>query len=164
MSSLIIIRGPLGIGKSTIAKKLAERIKGEYISIDDVLDRNNLDQVDQNEGWIPLANFLRVNEYILPKINLIIKNGVSVIIDGNFYHEDQLKDLISSFPSNNHVFTLTASLETCIQRDSQRLKPYGVSATADVYKLVSRFEYGKVIDVSLKPVEETVNFIISSLV
>ena len=163
MSYLVIIRGPLGIGKSTIAKKLAEDIGGEYISIDEVLTQNNLDKVDEKEGCIPLINFLKVNKLIFPKINLSIKNRTSVVVDGNFYHEDQVKDLSSSFPSNNYIFTLTAPLEVCIQRDSQRPRPYGIDATTVVYNLVSRFNYGKVIDVSLKSVEETVVLIISSL-
>lgn len=43
---MVIIRGPLGIGKSTIAKQIAYKINGDYISINDVLAKNHLDQVD----------------------------------------------------------------------------------------------------------------------
>ena len=46
MSYFIIIRGPLGIGKSTIAKALAEILKAEYIAIDKVLEENGLDRKD----------------------------------------------------------------------------------------------------------------------
>ena len=42
MSFYIIVRGPLGCGKSTIAEKIAKIIKAEYVPIDRVLDENNL--------------------------------------------------------------------------------------------------------------------------
>jgi predicted kinase len=163
MSYLVIIRGPLGIGKSTIAKKLAEEIKGDYISIDDILADNNLDQVDEKEGCISLKNFLKVNEIILPRINQSIQKNVSVVVDGNFYHKDQIDDLVKNFPANNYVFTLTAPLEVCLERDSQRQKSYGKDATTAVYSLVSKFEYGKVIDVSTLTAEEATKQIISNL-
>lgn len=162
MGSLIIIRGPLGIGKSTVAKKLAKNISGDYISVDEVLTEYNLDNIDEKEGCIPLKNFLKVNEYILPKIEQTIKNGISVVVDGNFYHRNQIEDLIKNFP-RIFIFTLMAPLDICLQRDSRRQKSYGTGATTAVYKLVSRFEYGKVIDVSSKSVGETVNFIVSNL-
>ena len=53
----IIIRGPLGIGKTTIAKALTERLDGYYVSIDGVLDEHGLDQTD--EPCIPARNFVK---------------------------------------------------------------------------------------------------------
>ena len=38
MERSIIIRGPLGVGKSTVAKAIAKKIGGAYISVDEVLD------------------------------------------------------------------------------------------------------------------------------
>ncbi|MFA5828657.1 MAG: hypothetical protein WC841_04865 [Candidatus Shapirobacteria bacterium] len=122
----------------------------------------NLDNIDEKQGCIPLKSFLKVNEYILPKIKQTIKNGISVVVDGNFYHRNQIEDLIKNFPKN-FVFTLTAPLRVCIQRDSHRQKSYGTVATTAVYILVSGFVYGKVIDVSVKSVEETVNITVSNL-
>ena len=40
MNYFIIIRGPLGIGKTTIAKKLKKILKAEYISMDEIVDNN----------------------------------------------------------------------------------------------------------------------------
>jgi len=36
MSYLVIIRGPLGVGKTTIAKKLTVRLEGKYFSVDKI--------------------------------------------------------------------------------------------------------------------------------
>jgi guanylate kinase len=163
MKNMVIIRGPLGVGKSTIAQILGKEIKGNYISIDDVLVRNHLDQIDEKEACIPLANFLKANQLIFPQINQAFQEGISVVIDGNFYHKKQIKNLINNFPSESLVFTLTASLEICIQRDLQRPKPYGKDATTAVYNLVSKFDFGQVIDTSTLPIEETVNLIISKI-
>jgi shikimate kinase len=34
MEYFVIIRGPLGVGKTTIAKRLAKQLNAKYISID----------------------------------------------------------------------------------------------------------------------------------
>ena len=43
MSYYIIIRGALGIGKSTIARKLSRILNAGYISIDKVLEETSQD-------------------------------------------------------------------------------------------------------------------------
>jgi shikimate kinase len=162
MSFLIIIRGPLGVGKSTIAQKIAQDLKGKYFSIDNILSQNKLDQVNENEGCIPEVNFLEANKIILLEVEKAINNKVPVIIDGNFYHQNQIEDLIKNFPKN-FVFTLTAPLKVCIQRDSQRPNTYGIGAATAVYNLVSKFNYGQTINTKDLSVEETVNFIKSKI-
>lgn len=163
MNKLIIIRGPLGIGKTTIARKIAEKIHGEYISIDNLLTELNLDQVDQNEGCIPLQNFLEANKAILPKIKQLIDNHTPVIIDGNFYHQPQIEDLIKDFQNNSIVFSLIAPLEVCITRDAGRPDSYGKEAATAVYNLASKFNYGQTIDTKNLSVDRIVNQIISYL-
>ena len=37
MNKVIIIRGPLGSGKTTIAKEVARKLNAEYISIDSIV-------------------------------------------------------------------------------------------------------------------------------
>jgi len=118
MSYVVIIRGPLGIGKSTIAKKLAEILKAAYFSVDEILDKNGLDEVNEQLGCISEANFLKVNQIVLPQLKSILAKNTSIIIDGNFYHQNQLTNLLDNLPGKHFVFTLTASLDTCIQRDS----------------------------------------------
>jgi tRNA uridine 5-carbamoylmethylation protein Kti12 len=163
MSFLVIIRGPLGVGKSTIAKQIASKIRADYISIDDVLAKNNLNQTDEREGCISETSFLKANEIILPKLNQAILKKVPIVIDGNFYHKNQIEDLINHFSSASYVFTLTAPLQVCIRRDLRRSNSYGKDATTAVYNLVSEFDYGQVIDNSSLSVEKTVNLIISKL-
>ncbi|MBS3051565.1 MAG: hypothetical protein J4400_05445 [Candidatus Aenigmarchaeota archaeon] len=79
MTYCIIVRGPLGVGETTIAKRIAERTGRKYVSVDEILRRNNLDNV--KDGNIPLRNFIRANEIIAKKYP-----GKPLIIDGNFYY------------------------------------------------------------------------------
>ena len=68
MNYFVIIRGPLGVGKSAVARELARILNGEYIPIDDVLEKPGLDKVDEKEGGIPAKNFIKGNEIIIPNI------------------------------------------------------------------------------------------------
>ncbi len=68
MSYFIIIRGPLGCGKSTIAQKLADTLHAEHINMDDILAKNGLDKADPEAGCIPATNFIKANEIILPEV------------------------------------------------------------------------------------------------
>ncbi len=154
----IIIRGPLGIGKTTIAEKLAKKLKGEYISIDLVLEKLELDHIEGR--GIPVRNFLKVNENIMPKLKETLSSGKLVVIDGNFYHKEQIEDLIKKLNFKHYVFNLKASLETCIKRDDNRKKVYGEQAVKDVYKLVSTFDYGVSINTENKTENEVVDEIL----
>lgn len=46
----------------------------------------------------------------------------------------------------HHIFTLKAPVEVCIERDKNRAETYGEDAARAVHSLVSRFDYGMVID------------------
>jgi uncharacterized protein YutE (UPF0331/DUF86 family)/broad-specificity NMP kinase len=148
---VIIIRGILGIGKITIAKMLTKDLGADYFSIDSILEQEGLDKVDEKQGCIPLSNFIKANEKILLKIKETICLNKTVIIDGNFYHKEQLDNLVNSLSDSKvYIFTLKTSLKTCIQRDKERQNSYGKDAATAVYKLVSRFDYGIIIDTENK--------------
>ena len=164
MSKIIIIRGPLGIGKSTISKKLAKDLDAEYFSVDELLTKNKLDVIDFEIGFIPEENFLKINELIHPEIMENINKNKSVVIDGNFYHKTVLEHLLSKFNQKDaFVFTLKANKDICIKRDSQREKPHGVVAATAVHELVSRFDYGEVILNEDDDIEEKIKLIKTKL-
>ena len=163
MSYYIIIRGPLGIGKSTVAKSLAKFLNGKYSSIDDVLAENGLDKIDKNEGSIPVKNFIKGNEIVIPKIKQSLDNGKVVIIDGNFYHQEQIIHLENNLPFKHYVFTLKATLEVCIKRDAERKNSYGEDAATAVYNLVSAFDYGIIINTENKTVQQTIKEMVTFL-
>ncbi len=156
MSFFIIIRGPLGSGKTTIAKELAEKLNGSYFSIDKVMKANNLDVIKTE--CIPLENFIKGDEIVLPDILIALNARKIVIIDGCFYHEKQIEHLTSSINFKNYVFTLKTSLQECIKRDSLRSKSYGKEATNAVFSLVN--DYGTLIETKGRSVNAVINSII----
>jgi broad-specificity NMP kinase len=162
MAYFIIIRGPLGIGKTTIAKKLAGVLKAEHISFDLVLEKYKLDKCPPNAPCIPAANFIKADNIILPKIKKILKKK-NVIFDGCFYHKKHIQHLIKSLHYPNYVFTLKAPVSVCISRDLQRKKTLGKDSAKAVHWLCSKFDYGIVIKTSRKTAGETVREIIDFL-
>lgn len=158
LHSLIIIRGPLGVGKTTISKILSERMGAKYFSIDGFLEKTKLDKIDPKEKRIPLANFLAAEEEMMPEINKTLER-FDVIVDGSFYYKEQVVFFRQNVGRNFLVVTLKAKLETCIARDKKREKPYGKKIVQDVYNLVSALDTGLVIDVDGKKREQIVELI-----
>jgi tRNA uridine 5-carbamoylmethylation protein Kti12 len=146
MSYYVIIRGPLGCGKSTISENLAGLLNAEHICMDRILEENDLDAISRREGCIPSKNFLKANEMIVARAKEKLSKGKIIIFDGCFYHKEQIEDIIRKLKFPHYVFTLKAPLDICIKRDSKRARKYGKEAAIAVHKLVSRFDYGIDID------------------
>lgn len=162
MSYYIIIRGPLGSGKSTISEKLTSILNAKYFGLDEVLESNSLDKMPPDAPCISVENFIKANEIILPEAKELLAGGQVVIFDACFYHKEVLEHLVSNLPYEYYVFTLKAPVELCIKRDSERTKHHGEGAAYAVHSLVSRFDYGTIIDVN-KGFEETIQDILSYL-
>ncbi len=161
MSYYLIIRGPLGVGKSTVAKEVAKRLRGEYVSIDAVLAKSKLDYFPPGAECIPAEHFLKATKTVLPKIKQSLRDKI-VVIDGNFYHKEQLRQL-EQLRVPHYTFTLKASLKKCVERDSNRKRVYGSGAACAVHNLVSRFDAGTVIPTGNLTIEGTVKRILSRL-
>ena len=95
MSYFIIIRGPLGCGKTTIAKKLATCLAGKYFSVDKILDAHKLGY-DTEGGNIAQKSFLKTNEILAPQAKKFLAAGQPVIFDGNFYWRSHINRFSSS--------------------------------------------------------------------
>ena len=143
-SYFAVIRGPLGIGKTTVAERLAARVGGEYLSIDRILDEPGMEEWE--DGYVSLRSFLRVNEIAAGPARVSLAAGTPVILDGNFYYVAQIRDLIDRLPYLNFVFTLQAPLEVCLDRDRHRARPLGEEGVRDVYAKSTSFEWGIGVD------------------
>ena len=159
MSYYIIIRGPLGCGKSTIAKRITKKLNAKYIPIDRILDKHDLTK-DRESGYISQKSFIKANEIVAPEARKILEDGIPVVFDGNFYWKSQIDDLIKRLNFRHYVFTLKAPLQVCIKRDLQRRETHGKDAAQAVYKKSTELDYGIDIDVT-KPLNECIKEIIS---
>ncbi|MGA8709645.1 MAG: AAA family ATPase [Thermoplasmata archaeon] len=156
----VVIRGPLGVGKSTVAESLAERIVAERISIDRILDEDGLEEWDG--GYISQKSFLRANARAIERARVFLDQDTPVIFDGNFYWKSQVEDLLIQLDYRHFVFTLKAPLSLCIERDSGRKPPHGREAAQEVYAKSTEFDYGITLDAT-RPVGVMVREIISNL-
>lgn len=154
MSFYLIIRGPLGSGKSTISGKLAQELRAKRFAVDDILEEHKLTE-DREDGYISQKSFKKVNEIIENEARIALEKEIPVIFDGNFYWQSAILDLITRPPYPHEVFTLHAPLEVCIERDNKRDPPHGEDAATVVFNKVMSFEYGVPIDAT-KPVGESV--------
>lgn len=156
MAYYVIIRGPLGVGKSAVSKRLARKLRAAYISVDRVLDDQGI--------WYAgrLSEFLRANDVVVRDARRFLEEDRPVIIDGNFYWKTQIQDLLRRLDFPRYVFTLNAPLEICIRRDRERASPHGRAAAREVYAKSTRFEYGIVWDATA-PVGTVVRGILSRI-
>lgn len=163
MSFYIIISGPLGVGKSTISKRLAKILDAEYVPIDPILEKHGLDKVEEGAEGISTKNFIKADNIILPKIKEKMKKGKNVIFDACFYQKEHIKHISKNLKYPHYVFTLKAPLKICIERDRKRRKNLGKDAATAVHYLVSKFDYGIVINTKDKNVNQTIKEILSYL-
>ena len=146
MSVCVLIRGPLGVGKTTVARALAEQVGGLYVSVDGILAEHGLDKVEGE--CITAENFIKANDLALPRARQALSESRAVVFDGNFYHRTQIDHLIDALPWPHYAFTLKSPLTVCIDRDNKRPRAYGAGAATAVHNMVSRFDYGVSIDTS----------------
>lgn len=156
MSYYVLVRGPLGVGKTTVSQKLALELRAQYISIDRVLDEHDL--------WYDgrLSEFLRVNVIVARQATTRLKQRTPVVLDGNFYWKTQIKDLERRLPYPHFVFTLKAPLNVCIERDARRAEPHGVRAAREVYTKSTRVVCGVEVDAT-QPLERIVQEMVRSV-
>lgn len=162
MSYFIIVRGPLGSGKTTIAKNVAKETGAYYCSVDEVLEKNNLTK-DKEEGYISQKSFIAANDSIADQIKTNAEHGIPTVVDGNFYWKSSIEDLIGRLDTIPHaVFTLKLPMEVCIDRDSKREKSYGTGAVEALYRKVTEFDYGINIDAT-QSIEQSTRHIVESM-
>ena len=158
MNYFIIIRGPAGSGKTIVSILLAKALKSKCIHIDKILKEKGLAYI-KGEKWVPPGNLIKVNKIIEPYINEELRKGKNIVVEGNFYHKSVIKNLLSKVKYNHFAFNLKAGVVECINRDKKR-KPIGPDSIKAVHKLVSRFDYGVLINTENKTINQVVKEII----
>jgi predicted kinase len=171
MAFYLVIRGPLGVGKSTVSRRLGEILGTVPISIDRILEDHSLEEWVADR--ISLRSFLRANEYAAEAAISSLRQGRPAIIEGCFYWRKQIDDLVHRLSWPHHVFTLDAPFSECIARDATRPAPdpevgprggdqQGPEGAKAVFEMVARVPAGIMIDAS-GSVDDTVAKILRSI-
>jgi adenylate kinase family enzyme len=159
----VIIRGPVGVGKSVVAKSLAKQIEGVHISIDRILEEENFEDSGE-DGFISHKGFLKANEFAANLAKEHMKNGKSVIFDGSFYWKSQIDSLIEIMDTRHYVFTLKADFDILVGRDDKRESgSVGKEALREGLSKISSFYDGFVINTNKKNSAEVVGEILFHL-
>jgi tRNA uridine 5-carbamoylmethylation protein Kti12 len=140
----VIVRGPLGSGKTALARRLTESLGGRYISIDQILDDHQLELWDGD--YISEQSFLAANRFAVRRAEAGVRRGAPVIIDGNFYWKSVLADLVTKLPYPHLVLTLKVPFSDCVARDAGRTHPLGLENVRMVFDKVTSFDCGLSLD------------------
>jgi predicted kinase len=154
MSYYLLVRGPLGVGKTTVSKATAKELGAAYFSVDGMLEERRL----WHSGR--LSEFLNANKLLAKAAGRVLKRGSPAVLDGNFYWKTQIRDLEQRLDFPHVVFTLRAPLRLCVARDADRASPHGIEAAREVYAKATRFRYGTEVDAT-QPLAHIVNDIVT---
>lgn len=140
MSFYVVIRGPAGIGKTTVAKLLARRLHASFISFDKIRVRHAIGLSEKQR--------IKANEIGIPLARKKLLNGIPVVFDGVFYHASQLKHLKKNLHYPCIVFSLAAPVSTVVARDAKRRgkAKLGKRKISNFYPAVAKFQPGIVIN------------------
>ena len=151
---LVIVRGPLGAGKSALSRRLAEELGGVVVSIDRILVEHDLER--WGSVYITLDSFLAANRYAADAAREVLANGRPAIVDGNFYWREAIDDLLARVPAPSATLTLELPLEECIARDALRVPSPGEEGARLVYAKSTSFPYGIPLDAA-PPLDDVVH-------
>jgi len=160
VSFYVLIRGPLGAGKTTIPEQLSAALGGRHLAIDVILEKYHLEEWDQD--YISERSFLRANEIAAAEAEDLIRTGTPAVIDGNYYYRSVVEDLERRLAFPHLVVTLKVPLSVCVTRDAGRTPSYGEEAAREVFQKTTEFDCGHVVDAA-RPVEEVLRDVISEL-
>lgn len=161
MTKLIFLRGPSGVGKSTVAQALLQRTTRPTVLVD--LDHYRFSFVNP-----PYEDHNMEYEMSASDILIGLRLGFDVIFDGNFTataHDPFLEKLLSAHPEETYLFYLDASLEETLKRHETKSHPrIAKEKMKEVYPYASPIGHEKEIIIPhVSSLEQTIEHITKSV-
>jgi MoxR-like ATPase len=137
-TKLILIRGPSGVGKTTVARSLMKRTRRPTVLVD--LDHYRFGFVNapprDHDRTLSLEYEMSASDVLIG-----LRLGFDVIFDGNFRAEEPdpfLDRLLAAHPDRNYFFYLDASLRETLKRHGTKADPrISARKMREVYKYAS---------------------------
>ena len=83
MKKVICVSGSVGTGKTSVAKKLAKRLKAEYVDVNETIKKNKLSEGYDKKRKCKIVDIKKLNK----TLEKIIKNSKeSLVIDSHMSH------------------------------------------------------------------------------
>ena len=159
MLKIIILRGPAGVGKSTVAELLQKKLGENWVHLD-------IDKIKHtiSETSSPIRSEIahRVGKYFIEEL---LSNNFNIIVEEifreNFYKE--LLSLIERSHSSVHKFFLRADINTLITRNASRVKIKDHKTIQDLHSEIQPLEGEKILETSNYSTEQLAELIIKDL-
>ena len=117
-STLIIIRGNSGSGKTTTAKRLQQHLgRGTLIVSQDVVRRDML-KVQDRDGNLSMDLIRQITEYGRGKCEYVIVEGIF----SEQRYGDMLRELIQFYNGKAHTYYYDLSFQETVRRHNSRSK------------------------------------------
>jgi len=151
----------MAVGKTTIARTLAEMLDADHVAVDDVLVRHRLARTDLYSGRLITDYLIAADDIMLPQAEEGLKGGKVVIFDHCFYDVDHLDDILQRLQYPHFIFSLHAPVDVCIERNRTRPRSWG--GVRRNHRYVSQLEIGIGIDVGEISAEQAAEQLLSHL-
>ncbi|MEK6963590.1 MAG: hypothetical protein AABX70_04130 [Nanoarchaeota archaeon] len=155
MIDYVLIRGPIGVGKTSVAKRFSNLLSLDcYPSFFIEFDRF------RRELGIGEPTYLnkRVGTFLLvERMNQLIQKGSLPVVEGVFY-EGNMNHLRRNITGLALLIKLMAPLDICIERDQRRTYPRGVERVVPVWNSLQHTVVSEVsINTETRTIEEIVD-------
>jgi predicted kinase len=144
---IILLCGPIGAGKTSIAERLAEELEGSSVISSDRFRR-------------------RVYDRLIREAEMRLGKARYIILDATFYREAYRRRILDLASRRERVLTvfLDCPLETCLERNRRRSSPVPERAVKIIWREFERPEAPDIrIDTGTLSIDEAVRAILFRL-
>lgn len=111
---ITIVTGTPGTGKTTVAKRIAEKQRAVYIDVNEVIKHNKLKEGYDKKRKAAIIDIKKLSKVLIQIIKEARKKGISLVIDSHLAH----------YVTPKHI-DLCVVTKTSLKKLKQRLKKRG---------------------------------------